>query len=150
MINDPAAGCGVDGSNAYDDGSSGFCDSCYPHRGVGFTCGWQSPKWHVAGPGDLHPGEKCTAVCQVGFVPSVPSASSEEFTCVGSAMQPAAASAFECIAPGTPACTSSPPCEGDGCEWAAACSDPGKPNGGCEAQCRDGFLPANGQGAVRV
>ena len=132
-------------SCVYDDGSSSFCSCCCPHEYAGFTCAWQSPNWGAVRPGSLRAGETCTAVCQVGFVPSVPSAASEEFTCPGlGPMQPAAGSAFECITPDTRACTSSPPCEGDGCEWAAACSDPGVPNGGCEAQCRGGLVPANG------
>jgi hypothetical protein len=92
-------------------------------------------------------GAHCAAICQPGYKSSN-IYKQDEYTCEDNRMRalpnPGGAR-MDCVIehPTIPGgwpnykCTTAPPCEDDGCEWASSCD--GKPSAKCTAKCRAGY-----------
>eukprot|EP01044_Picomonas_judraskeda_P000641 COSAG03_NODE_29_length_18724_cov_58.310497_13_plen_641_part_00 len=137
-----------------DDESECFCRCCCQYKPADWQCEWSKKNagQPIRTPGNLHPGDVCTAVCQPGYAPKDPQTQSEKFTCSAatSTLEPPAQSAFECVEDKTLYCSTAPPCEGAGCEWADSCTEPGLMNGECKAQCQEGYISAGGMPSREV
>eukprot|EP01043_Picozoa_sp_COSAG02_P052656 COSAG02_NODE_5706_length_4106_cov_1.601447_1_plen_744_part_00 len=131
-----------------DDGSECHARCCCQYRPADWHFKWVPGHGDkpLRTPGNLHPRDSCTAVCQRGYMAKESRAPSETFTCsaVTDALEPPANSAFQCVEDTTQYCSAAPPCEGAGCEWAASCTKPGAIDATCIAQCQEGYIPVGG------
>ena len=138
-------------SQGKDDESECFCRCCCQYKPADWQCEWSKKNagQPIRTPGNLHPGEACTAVCQPGYAPKDPQAQSEKFTCstATSRLEPPIQSTFECVEDKMPYCRTAPPCEVAGCEWADSCTEPGLRNHECKAQCQPGYVKPPGMPA---
>lgn len=134
MLRALAAACAVAAASECSPGAAPL-----PPAGSEWSAGSDSRCTHGGG---VPAGHTCVAVCQLGFHAVGGGSINETFTCPAGAerLRPTSGSTFGCAEDPQEQCSAAPPCEDDGCEW-AACTDPrpGALHNLCTAECRAGF-----------